>query len=615
MTCPMGSYCPSAQLIAPTICPPGFVCPSTGASAATPCFSSFYCPSKGMQSINSSFACPIGSYCPSGLSVPTICPIGYYCSFSGMSTPMICPVGNYCPVTGANATMTCPIGSYCPSVGLSKPLSCPTTAFCPSRGLSVSTICTAGAYCSLSGMSAPTTCPTGTYCPTGQSSPTNCPASAYCSSSGMSAPTTCPSGAYCPTTGVTAPVTCPTGTYCPTGMTAPLVCQNGTLPSISSLSCQPCPQGAVCLLGNSVPLFIQSLFGSSYQSASPSTWQTPTSVVSPIDIISLSQSARFTVLQNNVAYSVAVIASLGLLVGLYVHHYNVVFPSGLAALDLMFRLAHYTPADSPVMAYKTTMGVVFSASTSIIIALVASLVVIQTAIVFAPITSLSTGLVPFEPLGLFAINVTVTGFNLAAPCSSGLMNLAIDIPSSFLSVFTDGTRQATPIKSSIFLPDLNTCQVTWRCEHCKLSTTTSPPTFTLQTTTAAWANLYAFTFTTPSFSTKDGTLYDSNALSTSISQVIFPTDSPLDSVAFRRDYASQRVTLLLTGSKLVDIPNGLNYTAYQPFISAVDKAVQTSSQVGLPYMTPLSPFSSSLPGFSISFELQRNTVHTSRYTF
>lgn len=409
------------------------------------------------------------------------------------------------------------------------------------------------------------------------------------------------------------PTQCALGTYCGTaGLTAPLLCPNGTLPSDTTLACTLCPSDALCLLGASAPFSFARMFG---DRASRATWQNIITPLAPIDELSIASSSLFAVLQSNLAYATAAVAAVGLLAGLFVHYFRIVFQDNIVALDLLFRLAHYTPSGKSVMAYKTSLGVVFTITTTIVVGLVSSLVVAQSVVRFSPVTTLSTGLVPFEPIGLFAFSVTVVGFGLAQSCSNGALNLTINFPDSFLAVSgADGTSTA-PSSTSVYLPDQSACRVTWRCVRCRLNAGLSPPTFTLQTTTASWANLYAFNFTVPSFASNDGTpRYDSSTKSSSVSQVIFPTDSPGDPVAFRTAYATQRLTLLLTGSSLIDVPNNANYTAYQPFISTVDKNVPPSVAQPKPYFSTSSPLDvDGGGGFSVSIALQRNTVQTARY--
>jgi hypothetical protein len=115
------------------------------------------------------------------------------------------------------------------------------------------------------------------------------------------------------------------------------------------------------------------------------------------------------------------------------------------------------------------------------------------------------------------------------------------------------------------------CNVSWQCLSCRLSGKTLP-TFTLQSTRASWANAYGFNFTTPVFTTESGLLYDGRLVSQArVTQIMFPTptDGSVEPTAFRRSNASQRVTLLLTGSQLTDARSNVDYTAYQPSVEVV----------------------------------------------
>ena len=55
--------------------------------------------------------CVPGTICPVNTVTPTICPAGYYCSFT---TQTVCTAGFYCP-TGSPTPVPCPAGWYCPS--------------------------------------------------------------------------------------------------------------------------------------------------------------------------------------------------------------------------------------------------------------------------------------------------------------------------------------------------------------------------------------------------------------------------------------------------------------------------------------------------------------------
>jgi DNA-binding beta-propeller fold protein YncE len=62
-------------------------------------------------------ACPAGSFCPQGSSIPTSCAVGSYCPLTGLSA--------------ASAQSTCPSAGYvCTTAGLAVPLACQPGYFC-----------------------------------------------------------------------------------------------------------------------------------------------------------------------------------------------------------------------------------------------------------------------------------------------------------------------------------------------------------------------------------------------------------------------------------------------------------------------------------------------------
>ena len=64
------------------------------------------------------------------ISIPLICPEGYYCSAMGV-IPVPCPAGTYNPVTDArniSMCLPCEQGAYCPS-GSAAPTNCAAGTF------------------------------------------------------------------------------------------------------------------------------------------------------------------------------------------------------------------------------------------------------------------------------------------------------------------------------------------------------------------------------------------------------------------------------------------------------------------------------------------------------
>ena len=79
--CQIGQYCPPGSALA-TTCPVGTFCASTGLSAPSACTAGYYCNTTGLSAVAGS--CSGGYYCPSGSSSPTqiACAPGYFCASS-----------------------------------------------------------------------------------------------------------------------------------------------------------------------------------------------------------------------------------------------------------------------------------------------------------------------------------------------------------------------------------------------------------------------------------------------------------------------------------------------------------------------------------------------------
>ena len=151
-SCPMGYFCGSASMTAPTPCPIGYFCGSTGMAAPTPC--------------------PVGSYCPvSMLSAPIPCPQGNLCPTSGLSAASPCPAGSKC-VPGGSVPVICPAGTFS-LTNATECTPCISRMYSTSPGSSMCTICPAGSKCALDG-SPPVICPAGTYSPNNATQCTPC---------------------------------------------------------------------------------------------------------------------------------------------------------------------------------------------------------------------------------------------------------------------------------------------------------------------------------------------------------------------------------------------------------------------------------------------------------
>jgi hypothetical protein len=197
-------------------------------------------------------------------------------------------------------------------------------------------------------------------------------------------------------------------TFCPNGTTAQ-----------SSTQCTACPPGQQCLLGGNInaPLDMVALFGAQYTRAPTTSWQSVNSSKSLITVLQNESTAEFALLQQTLGIVIAVLVLLGVLVAVYIRYYNV-HGGKFIALDLLFRLSHFTPAGQQVTAYKSCVGVVFTFTTAAVAVLAGYLLVHQSTFLFAPTSTLSTGELPFEPVGAYTLSVVVVGFGLQSSCSN-----------------------------------------------------------------------------------------------------------------------------------------------------------------------------------------------------
>ncbi|KAG7455700.1 SCO-spondin-like isoform X1, partial [Solea senegalensis] len=283
MPCPPGHYCSSTGLNQPTgICDAGYYC-SGGAMSPIPsdgvtgdiCPVGHYCPMGSASPVlcpDGTYSNTTGFYCEDwGLFEPTgPCQAGYYCiagvNFQNpdgnFSTGIggACPKGSYCP-EGNTLPLPCPPGTYSNSLHLtdvSECIPCPAGHFCGTAGLThPSGLCEARFYCSGGDKTATGSegghCPPAHYCPEGSSSPVPCPAGTYTNLTGQFMCSRCPAGYYCPEkTGNFFMFPCPPGFYCPDGTrhATQFPCPRGYYnpePMTQSLdSCLPCPPGHFC---------------------------------------------------------------------------------------------------------------------------------------------------------------------------------------------------------------------------------------------------------------------------------------------------------------------------------------------------------------------------------
>ena len=82
----------------------------------TQCSAGNYC-----MNTTSQITCPIGNYCPTGVTAAVTCPIGSSCATTGLSTHTPCSAGTYGTETGATSVgkcIACNKGTYSTSIGL-----------------------------------------------------------------------------------------------------------------------------------------------------------------------------------------------------------------------------------------------------------------------------------------------------------------------------------------------------------------------------------------------------------------------------------------------------------------------------------------------------------------
>ena len=225
-----------------------------------PCPVAFYQPSYGASADQSCIVCPSGTYCDvPGLSVPNVCPQGYYC-VTGSQEPQPCPLGTYSNSTSlkkSSQCLLCPGGRYCDGVGQTSPAGyCDPGFYCregsftktpvdgPTGGL-----CPAGGYC-LKGTVTPYPCPAGTFSnvsgASDNSSCTSCTPGYYCEGSNIPEPSgPCYAGYYC-TGGASSPTQYSTnvGYYSVSGSSMQSPCSPGSYqPQLRSSSCLTCLAG------------------------------------------------------------------------------------------------------------------------------------------------------------------------------------------------------------------------------------------------------------------------------------------------------------------------------------------------------------------------------------
>ncbi|XP_068174065.1 zonadhesin-like [Antennarius striatus] len=215
-----------------SLCPPGIFC-QQGLRTGD-CLAGFYCnwgSSKADETL-----CPAGFFCPSGTPAPVPCPAGTFSSATGNTNHKNCTTctpGHYCEVEGTVQPALCPVGYYCPpGLTLGREFPCPSGTVQSQLGTSsvdACLPCPAGMFCSQPGLSQPTgLCEAGYYCPAGSTTPEATEDEGNSTRSHL-----CPSGHYCPS-GTGYPLPCPEGS---------LSSSRGLK---GADECSPCPPGWFC---------------------------------------------------------------------------------------------------------------------------------------------------------------------------------------------------------------------------------------------------------------------------------------------------------------------------------------------------------------------------------
>lgn len=181
MPCPAGYYCEEKN--GPSACPPGtwssaLRAISTGVCAQCNTTAGMYCALASTQASGNA-PCPVASFCPEGVNLPQLCPVGTFGATLSLSTAACsgqCQPGSFCP-EGSAAPQTCPSGRYCPAIGASAPESCRAGTWSAALGASSSSVCR--------------DCPPLHFCPPGSSAPTPCFPAALCPNTSTTAMPVC----------------------------------------------------------------------------------------------------------------------------------------------------------------------------------------------------------------------------------------------------------------------------------------------------------------------------------------------------------------------------------------------------------------------------------------
>ena len=252
------------------------------------------------------YPCPVGHFCPGGVSEPvpcqnnsfakvthasecSLCPAGFFCKIAGV--PQNCTQGFYCPYGTGIDLRPCPKGTYgaqttLDNVGQCK--SCDPGKYCANESAVTFTgDCHAGHWCAYgvdrpeplgdnatSGVASNDSCPhydaretglggvcpLGHYCPKGSKAPRQCPPGTYGPQTKLAVCLSCMEGYYCPgNNSEYESRPCPVGHYCPNGTAneRQFPCPPGTYNDQTTrtrlqdcVSCKPgfyCPTEGTCI--------------------------------------------------------------------------------------------------------------------------------------------------------------------------------------------------------------------------------------------------------------------------------------------------------------------------------------------------------------------------------
>lgn len=235
--CEPGFFCPGQEDSLRRICPVGHKCPNFKMIVPEKCFTgNFYensCLEEGQTS--EILRCPQGNICKAPEKA-TYAPPGYLVGIQNRKFVVKCTTGDLCTLGTANASISsldnsfsCPAGFYCPTTDTLIPLPCQTmyddkvtrklnnfTEYCPAGTFGpYPHPCPAGFECP--SLSVAKECEDGYFCPVGTQFAVSCPAGNYCPT--PKAYLSCPKDYFC-RNATQNPRPCQWLVYCPEGSTS-----------------------------------------------------------------------------------------------------------------------------------------------------------------------------------------------------------------------------------------------------------------------------------------------------------------------------------------------------------------------------------------------------------